>query len=348
MNTSTYKRSIRQFVVPVGFVCSLVLALALGASQARAATYLGCPGAIAYQAPNNELFLTEPPAYSTGKYVQYQPHAGMEGNTSPSIGGNTSDNCAVTSRSAAFQAYGGSGLWRTTFPTVAIKLYLGMAPGTSPSIVEETTGKFEIAFQASGGGGLWESDSEGHGKSLELGMEPGTSPSIAANGVIAFHANTGALWIYTPGKGGSSNGLGMWPGSSPSITALAGGGWEVAFRASGSGHLWTYSSSGGSVDTGFGVAESTSPSITAFSPYLVAFTASGTHHLWKYTPSGGGVDLGAVVAEGSSPSVAFRNTGYWEAVYRGSNGNLWSYSSVGLFLSPGYAIKSGTSPSIAP
>jgi hypothetical protein len=177
---------------------------------------------------------------------------------------------------------------------------LGMASGTSPSIVTLRGGGHQIAFQANTGS-LWVAGTAGT-YDTGYGMMAGTSPSIAALAgggfQVAFQANTGAL--FTTGTAGTvDTGLGMMRGTSPSITALASGGYQMAMQAN-TGALFT-AGSAGTADLGLGMMTGTSPSIAARGDaYEIVFQAN-TSELYRTGPAGTG-GLGFGMATTTSPA----------------------------------------------
>ncbi len=193
-------------------------------------------------------------------------------------------------------------------------------------------------------GDLW---TEGPGGSGDtgLGLWPGTSPSLAANGYVAFHANSntsvGNLWI-----GGSSTDLGLWAGTSPSITNLLGGGWEVAFNANGSGDLWTYGSNGQATDWGPGLKlqPGTSPSIAALPSggWQVAFHANSDGGLWTLNSNGQAHQWYLGLWPGTNPSI---NTSGEVAFEANGSSNLWTVGSGGAG-NMSLGMMPGTNPSI--
>jgi hypothetical protein len=97
-------------------------------------------------------------------------------------------------------------------------------------------------------------------------------------------------------------GLGVAPGTSPSITAMANGGWEAAFQASGDGSLWVIGADNKG-RMGLGVAAGTSPSITALGTgWETAFQASDGG-LWLVGADNRG-RMGLGMMPGTGPSIA--------------------------------------------
>ena len=264
---------------------------------------------VAFQANTGTLWTWEgtPGTVGFGAVTGVEMAAG----TSPSVGTLTGEGQETA---VAFQGNDGLlGTWEGFTGNgvvgrpngTAVGTGLGMARGTSPSIVIFDGSIAVVAFQANNGIlWTWEGDpaTVGFGASTGVGMASGTSPSVT-NGVnggaaaIAFQANNGVMstWIGNTGGAGGAHvlqtGLGMASGTSPSITALASGEAAVAFQAN-NGALWTWIGNAGTVgfgasttcgpagdtcpDGGLGMASGTSPSIGAdIAPHGFSLTAKG-------------------------------------------------------------------------
>ena len=89
---------------------------------------------------------------------------------------------------------------------------------------------------------------------------------------------------------------------SPSISALATGGFEVAFQSN-AGVLWTVGSAG-NTNWSLGVTSGTSPSIAGMtsSGWKATWNAS-VNDLWTLTSGGTGTNLSLSMAAGTSPSI---------------------------------------------
>ena len=242
----------------------------------------------------------------------------------------------------AFQA--SNGTLRSEGPAGLTNWNLGMAPGTSPSVMSVGTSGYEIAFQAYGGG-LWTVGTAGW-TNWNVGMAPGTSPSIVrlSNGgyEIAFQAYGGALWTIGT-AGWTSWGVGMAPGTSPSVVALPNGGFEVAFQAYG-GALWTVGTAGWT-NWNVGMAPGTSPS--AFAPssggFEAAFQAYGGA-LWT-VGSAGWTNWNVGMAPGTSPATVRLSNGGYELGFQAYGGALWTIGTAG-WTNWGVGMAPETSPSM--
>ena len=243
----------------------------------------------------------------------------------------------------AFQANDGT-LWSAAGSSWA-DWNVGLAPGTSPSMVRLGFGRYEIAFQAYGGA-LWTVGNAGW-TNWDVGMAPGTSPSMVrlSNGgyEIAFQASGGDLW--TIGTAGWTDWhAGVAPGTSPSLVALPDGGFEAAFQADG-GALRSVGT-GGTANWDVGMAPDTSPS--AYAPasggYEIAFQASGGA-LWS-VGSAGWTNWGVGMAPGTSPATVRLSDGGYEIGFQAFGGRLWSVGSAG-WTDWGVGMAPASSPSVA-
>ena len=246
------------------------------------------------------------------------------------------------SYSVAFQDSNGS--LRSEGPGGLTNWNLGLASGTSPSVMRVGASGYEIAFQANGGA-LWTVGTAGW-TNWGVGMAPNTSPSMVrlSNGgyELAFEANGGALW--TVGTAGWTNwGVGMAPGTSPSVVALPNGGYEVAFQAYG-GALWSVGTQGWT-DWGVGMAPDTSPS--AYAPgsggYEIAFQANGGA-LWS-VGSAGWTNWGVGMNPGTSPSTVRLTNGGYQIAFQAYGGPMWSIGTQG-WTNWGVGMAPNSSPSI--
>ena len=222
---------------------------------------------------------------------------------------------------------------------------LGVAPGTSPSLIRVGTTGYEIAFQAHGGA-LWTVGSSGW-TNWGVGMAPNTSPSMVrlANGgyEIAFQAYGGELWSI--GTGGWTDWhVGMAPNTSPSLVALPNGGFEIAFQAYGGG-LWSVGTAGWT-NWGVGLAPNTSPSVYApgSGGFEIAFQANGGA-LWS-VGSAGWTNWGVGMAPNTSPSTVRLSNGGYELAFSAYGGALWTIGTAG-WTNWGVGMASDSSPAIA-
>ena len=199
---------------------------------------------------------------------------GTAGNTSLAIIRTLGPALGPTPRIAAFQAAGGDLF--SLGPQGWTDWGVGMAPGTSPSMISLPNGGYEISFQANGGA-LWSVGTLGW-INWGVGMAPGTSPSMIATQnagyEVSFQANGGALWSV--GTLGWINwGVGMASHTSPSMISLPGNGFEIGFQANG-GPLWTVGTAGWT-NWGVGMASGASPDVLALpgGGYEIGFQANG-------------------------------------------------------------------------
>jgi hypothetical protein len=237
---------------------------------------------------------------------------------------------AQEQREVAFQANTGS-LWTVGTASNA-NWYLGMAPGTSPSITALAGGGFQVAFQANTGP-LWTVGTAGN-TAWPLGMKAGTSPSIAGLSTggfeVAVQTNGGDLWTMGQGPGAEDIDwhLGMAPGTSPSITALPGGGFQVAFQAN-TTSLWT-AGTDGTTNWSLGMAPGTSPSITALpgeGGFQVAFQAN-TSSLWT-AGTDGTTNWSLGMAARTSPAITGLPGGGFQVAFQANTSSLWTAGTAG-------------------
>jgi len=149
---------------------------------------------------------------------------------------------------------------------------LGMAPGTSPSMMG-CPGGYLVAFQANNHNLYIFETAKGQILNTGLGMAAGTSPSITPEShgynesgpayEVAFQANTGNMNTYNSVTGWHNYGLGMKAGTSPSIAPRFNYGEDtIAFQSVG-GYLFTFTpKTANLINTWQGMAAGTSPSIS--------------------------------------------------------------------------------------
>jgi acid phosphatase len=233
-------------------------------------------------------------------------------------------------------------LWTVDRDGVGHNLNLGMAAGTSPSIVALPSGGTEIAFQADTGA-LWTVDSSGVGHPTGLTMAPKTSPSMVAlpsgGTEIAFQANTGSLWRVDSNGVGHNIDLSMAAGTSPSISASG----DIAFQAN-TGILWRVDGNDVGHNIDLGMAAGTSPSISASGD--IAFQAN-TGILWTVDRDGVGHNLNLGMAAGTSPELAVLPSGSTEIAFQANTGALWTVDAYGVGHSTTLTMAPGAGPSIA-
>jgi hypothetical protein len=231
--------------------------------------------------------------------------------------------------------------------------FLAVRYMTSPSVSAQWAGSqlWEAAFQ-SAGQDLWTLDSHGSERDSGQEMALGSGPAIAGVGSagyeIAFAGMDGHLWTIGPSGQAHQTSVGVAPGTSPAIAA-SGGGWKIAFQASGdSGHLWTLDSAGQVTNTGLVMAPGSSPSIN--SNYQIAY--AGADGYLQVRDTDGTVrtpQTTLAVAPGTSPSITASGSG-WQAAYQAAvEGTMWTASSNPLLglVDTGIAMTDGTSPSLS-
>ncbi|WP_370367168.1 Ig-like domain-containing protein [Catenulispora sp. GP43] len=173
---------------------------------------------------------------------------------------------------------------------------LGVAPGTSPSVITEPDGSWVTAWHApdtdNPTGSLWIATGTGTtvtsiAEPDKLSVATDTSPALTAlpggGWEVAWHgADTqnpsGSLWLAAgsgtviAGNPADPDVLGMAPGTSPALTTLSDGSWETAWHGAadtGPGSLWLANGTGTTINGNpadpdvLGVAEGTSPALTA-------------------------------------------------------------------------------------
>jgi hypothetical protein len=184
---------------------------------------------------------------------------------------------------------------------------LGMAAGTSPSLVESPDGSWLSAFQDNFHQ-LYLRNSAGDNTVTGLGMAPGTSPSLVelADGswLVAINDNHDQLYLRNSAGDNLDTGLGMAPGTSPSLVESPGGGWLVAFQDN-LHQVYLRNSAGNNTVTGLGMAPRTSPSL-AESPdgsWLVAFQ-DNYHQVYLRNSAGENTVTRLGMAPRTSPSLA--------------------------------------------
>jgi hypothetical protein len=333
-----------RFSVALGVLAAVAVSLSVSSVSAQANTFLGCPSQIAWTAPNNNVNIYMPKEYTEEKGAFFENLIGehADAGTNPSAGGSWGAGCIWYTWNFAWAS--GTGVWTSQSGIGPHPESLGMAGGTSPST--GATGS-DFAFQANTTG-LWVNH-----LNQSQGMKAGTSPSrVLPSGWVAFQANTGNLivWNYKLGSG-VETGLGMAAGTSPALAEIAGGSYEVAFRAN-TGLLWTYCSCSGGQATSLGVESGTSPDITANGEgWVVALQGAGSHSLWLYLNNGTGMNLGGGISPTTSPSIAERQgaAGIWEVAYHATKNNwLETFNPLTGLVTTEKVMRAGSSPSIAP
>jgi hypothetical protein len=240
----------------------------------------------------------------------------------------------------------------TTVNAVAEPGNLGVAAGTSPSIVALADGSWVVAWHGAdtinAGGSLWVAPGRGTGLTAaaaapgNLGVAPNSSPSIVTmpdgSWTAAWHGAdtvtpTGSLWVV-PGRGTGLTAAAARPGNlgvagntSPSLTAMPDGTWVTAWHGADtinpSGSLWIVPGHGTSLSS--------------------AAAAPG--------------NLG--VASNTSPAIVTMPDGSWTAAWHGADtinpgGSLWVAPGHGTSLNapaaaPGnLGVASGSSPTLVP
>lgn len=172
----------------------------------------------------------------------------------------------------------------------------------------------------------------------------------AASPTVAFQSQLGELWA-TPIPDETTNlhfGMGTEP-SRASIAELAGGGYQVAFRAYGN-DLFTYSSFSGPANLHQPMTAGSAPSIAAIpgGGYLIAFqSAEGQLNVYN-SLSGETTNLHQGMGfSASDPSIAVLSDGSWVIAFRAYGNVLEAYSSKSGGIAIGTPMKAGASPSIA-
>jgi hypothetical protein len=334
--------------IVLAVLAAAAVSLSLGTATAHANTFLGCPSQIAWTAPNNNVYIYMPKEYTEEEHPKFENLIGehVDAGTNPSAGGGWSSGSCITFRWNFAWASGGN-VWTSQSGVGPHSESLGMAGSTSPSVSDTGYTETDFAFQANTTS-LWVDH-----LNQSQGMRAGTSPSrVLPSGWVAFQANTGNLiiWNYKLGAG-VNTGLGMAAETSPAIAEIAGGSYEVAFRAN-TGILWTYCSCSGAHATTLGMENGTSPDITANGEgWVVALQGAGSHHLWLYLNNGASMDLGGGISPSTSPSIAERQgaTGIWEVAYHATRNDwLETYSPLTGLVTTEKVMRAGSSPSIAP
>lgn len=255
----------------------------------------------------------------------------------------------------AYQGTDGN-LWIVLTGGRAAATGLGMAVGTSPSIVALDSSNVEVAFQANTGA-LWTYNTlTGVAHSVGFGMAAGSSPAAAltSSGVaIAFANQNGDLCVVDPvtGFGGFGTPTApVAPGTSPAITYILHqtDGYEIAYQApdhsvrtADFGHSATF-------PTPLTAAAGTSPAITTLPNGEIDLASAGTNGLvtdWKLGASN--VTGVATYRSGTSPSIAAAAGGgtvtAWEAV----SGNVNTFQAAIGVTDTGLVELAGDSPVIA-
>src|SRR5205085_9505375 len=140
---------------------------------------------------------------------------------------------------------------------------------------------------------------------------------------------------------------GTWPG----ITALAGGGFELAYVSAADNLLWETGPDGAArrAANGLGVAAGTSPAVAADGggAFELAFHADGLNDLWTVDPANTGHETGLALADGTSPAISGLAAGDFEIAYHTPGGNLATLIPGGVPRDTGVAMASGTSPALS-
>lgn len=279
---------------------------------------------------------------------------GMDPGSSPSTIGLSDDSTYVT----AFQD-NDNALYLHYSTGSNVNTGLGMDPGTSPSVAAlGTNNDWEAAFQDNDNV-LYLRSSGGTNLNTGLGMDPGTSPSIAGSGggwIAAFQDNDNYLYITTSAGLKYQTTLGMAPGTSPAITALADGGFVVAFQAN-TGDLYTFSVGGTSSTaiadgsknpTHYGMEAGTSPSIASFTnnTWLAAFQTND-RDLYTYSSAGKDTTSSMQMDSGSNPAITCLPDGTYEVAFEANNNGLDIYHTGGTNNATGLGMLAATSPTIS-
>ena len=224
--------------------------------------------------------------------------------------------------------------------------WLGMYPGTIPSLVMSPTGALpKIAFQANTGHLFLHDMNTWPPVDTGLRMKLGTSPSItliankypADKVIVAYQTLGGKLALYRSDTGTAQTTAGDMTGSpsiawDPSQTNY--GNFVVAFRSAADNKCYVYSgSSGGFSKCNSGeptMAAGTNPSIAALpnNTYTTMFQGSDGY-LYLYYPGsykpGGGGNTGLRMMAGTSPSVTVIHDGTIAAAYQDYTGYLVTF-----------------------
>jgi hypothetical protein len=200
----------------------------------------------------------------------------------------------------AFQGSGSNLLWLYNTKTgVGTNTHLGMAPGTSPSMIGYYTSSyaddgFQVAFQNTQGYLCVYLTAGNSHRCTSLGMAAGTSPSLTDaydHGVVAFNANaTNDLYLYNYASNtGQNTHSVMYPYTSPAAMGAKSNNTQIAYEGANT-DLTVYNTYYGvPADEGLGMACCTSPAITYDSstpaadadPPEIAFQAN-TGRLWMF------------------------------------------------------------------
>ncbi|HTJ66146.1 MAG TPA: CHAP domain-containing protein [Actinospica sp.] len=238
----------------------------------------------------------------------------------------------------------------STMNAVAEPGNLGVAAGSSPSIVAMPNGSWTVAWHGA--------DTITPAGSLWVATGNGTSLNAAAT---------------SPGN------LGVAANTSPSLVAMPNGTWMAAWHGADSitpaGSLWVATGNGTSLNAAaaspgnLGVAANTSPSLVVMpnSSWTLAWHGADTitpaGSLWVATGNGTSLNAAATssgnlgVAANTSPSLTAMSNGTWTAAWHGADtitpaGSLWVATGNGTSLnaaatSPGnLGVAANTSPSI--
>jgi Transglycosylase SLT domain len=185
---------------------------------------------------------------------------------------------------------------------------LGIAPATSPSLVESADGSWLAAINDNKDQ-LWLHNSSGGNLETELGMAPGSSPSLvqSADGswLVAVEDNDDQLFLRNSAGGTNNVGLGMAPGTSPSLVESSDGSWLAAINDN-QGQLWLHNSAGDNLEAELDMAAGTSPSLLETADggsWLVAFQDSA-NQLFLRNSAGGTNATGLDMVPGTSPALS--------------------------------------------
>jgi hypothetical protein len=146
-------------------------------------------------------------------------------------------------------------------------------------------------------------------------------------------------------------GLPAAPGASPAITALAHGGFEIAWVRNGA--VWELGPSGTPrLAANVPVTSGTSPAIAANGTggFEIAFGAAGSGDLVTVNQDGTVTDTGSKIAGSTSPAITALSTGGYEIAFKNrADGLLWEIGPDGTprRASNGLGVADGTTPVIA-
>jgi hypothetical protein len=327
-----------------------LLALAMSATA-------GLTALVAVETPAHADIGTSTVMFQANSDLLYQYTTPDNGHKDLVLGmaADTSPSC--TFGSFAFQSTQGELWYHSTFTGTTQNLHIPVGASSSPSIAEWNSDAIAYQAPSTELYYYFQGSPIDTGQAMASGTSPSMVPDLTGNFEIAFQGDNGHLKVYNTGTGLlTDSGLGMAQFTSPSIALgfNAADPFEVAFQANG-GHLWLWDpTTKASTNAELAMAQFTSPSIAVQNypptdPFRVALQANTTH-LWLYDPNNNNntKDVGLPMAPKTSPDIFPWSTIGFEVALQASNKHLDIYDTGGANVDSELGMAAQSSPSICP